>query len=365
MNNLELNASQQIKDFALKELGVSLIGICEAEPLIQAKANFDQFLKANLYGDMDYLAKYESRANPSFLLPNAKSVIVIGINYYREKPDTPIDHGRIARYAWGRDYHRVIRKTLKKLQSFLDQNWPDHQHRACTDSAPLMEKSFAEKAGLGFYGKHSIIINQQIGTFFLLGELITTLELPYDEPKPGTCGNCTRCIDACPTKAIQEPLNGMPRLDASKCISYLTIETKKEIPKELSKQVGNQIFGCDICQQVCPYNNSFAKPLNFEPLMQVRIAGDSIPLTDILSIQTSEEYLEKFAGSPLMRAKREGLIKNALNSSLNAIRQNPQEFLSKFLPIIETIAKADQSEQLREIALNIISQLKEERLLVS
>lgn len=350
--------STQIKTFAQKQLGIDLIGICSAEPVLQARKDLEEFLRLGYQGEMQYLEKAGLRTDPGQLLPGARSVIVIAINYYQEQGDLVPGHGRVARYAWGRDYHKVLRSVLKDLQKYLDQHWPKHQHKICVDSAPLMEKTFAEQAGLGFYGKNTTLINPDTGSFILLGEIVTTLPLDADAPRAGSCGTCTRCLDACPTGALLPPENGKPRMDARRCISYLTIETKSPIPAELSEATGQLIAGCDICQEVCPYNKSFAKPLSFEPLKRVRIAGDSIPLEEILRIRTAEQYLKRFAGSPLMRPKREGLIKNALNATLNLLRRDPAQFKPQFLPLIKNIAESDTSPALQKIASDIISLLE-------
>ncbi len=299
--------ASSIKDYALNQIGVDLIGITKASPSKEGKAHLENFITEQRHGDMSYLENSELRTNPESILPGAKSVIVIGINYYREKPETPPDQGRIARYAYGRDYHKVIKKTLKQLIQHLESEQPDSQNRACVDSAPLLEKDYAIKAGLGFIGKNTTLINPNKGSFLLLGEILTTLDLESDQNKAGTCGSCTRCLDACPTNALTEPF----KMDARRCISYLTIEHQGEIEPDLANKMGNLIFGCDICQEVCPYNQAFAKPLKFEPLKAVKIAGDSISLDEILAIKDDEEYLQKFAGSPLMRAKRKGLQRNA------------------------------------------------------
>ncbi len=267
---------------------------------------------------MSWLEPASKRAQPEQLLPGAKSVIVIGINYYRETPPLPPGHGRIARYAYGRDYHKVIKKLLKQLADFILNINPSAQLKLCVDSAPLLERSYAVQAGLGFIGKNTMLINEQFGSFVLLGEMITNLEFEYDKPATGTCGTCTRCIDACPTQAIVQP----HKLDARKCISYLTIESKDPVPEELQPKIGNWIFGCDICQEVCPYNKTFAKPLRLEAFKEVKIAGSSLSIQEILEIKTDEEYLQKFAGSPLMRAKRKGLQRNALIALKNSLGQS-------------------------------------------
>jgi len=214
---------------------------------------------------------------------------------------------KIARYAHGRDYHKVLKKLLKQLAAYINEQDPSAQTKLCVDSAPLLEKAYAVRAGLGFIGKNTTLITPQYGSYVLLGEILTNLELEYDQPADGTCGTCTRCIDACPTKAFAGPRE----LDAKRCISYLTIEHKGPIPQEFHKPMANWIFGCDICQEVCPYNKQFAKPLQLEAFKKVTIAGSSIPLDEILAIKDDEEYVARFAGSPLMRAKRAGLQRNA------------------------------------------------------
>ncbi len=301
-----MTTADQLKSFA-KSIGVDLIGITPADFDAVGEKRLHDFIEKKRHGDMHYLEDYKKRVSPQQLLPNAKSIIVIGINYYREVPPTPPGHGRIARYAYGRDYHKVLKKILKQLAAHLQKIEPTAQVKLCVDSVPILEKAYAEKAGLGFIGKNTTLINPEIGSFFLLGEIITTAEFDYDASKAGSCGTCTRCIDACPTQAITSP----GQLDATRCISYLTIEKRGEIPEEFHKPMGNLIFGCDICQEVCPYNIQFAKPLQLKEFQQVKIAGSSIDLNEILAINSDEEYLEKFAGSPLMRTKRTGLQRNA------------------------------------------------------
>ena len=294
-----------IKAFA-SSAGADLTGIAPArhDPLDEKRLR--NFIEEGRHADMAWLADCTLRTRPHLLLPGAKSVIVIGVNYYT--PDLPLSpgHGRIARYARGRDYHKVIAKILKKITAFIKENAPEAQTKICVDSSPLMEKSYAVKAGLGFIGKNTTLITPQFGSYVLLGEVITTLELECDKPAAGTCGTCMRCLDACPTKALIGP----DQMDTRRCISYLTIENKGEIPRELRPKIGGRIFGCDACQEVCPYNKSLARPATNREILKT-IAGPSIPLKDILSIRTDREFLDRFAGSPLMRAKRAGLQRNA------------------------------------------------------
>lgn len=357
MSSSAFSVNQQIKDHALSEIGIDVIGICDASKLIEAEKQLQEFLDNGYHGEMHYLENPALRTDPQLLLPGAQSVIVIAINYYREKPFTPADRGRVARYAWGRDYHKVLKKVLKQLQAYLDKNWPEHVHKLCVDSAPLMEKAFAEKAGIGFYGKNTTLINPQIGSFFLLGEIITTLKIEPDSKsdaiKNATCGTCTRCLEACPTQALIAP----GKMDARRCISYLTIESKEAIPAEFSRATDNLIMGCDICQEVCPYNKSFAKPLKLEALKSVKIAGDSLSLEEILQIKSTDEFLARFAGSPLTRPKREGLIKNSINAAINAVRQDPTRYRQKFLPILENLSAHDTSEKIRKIAQDALIEI--------
>jgi len=322
--------SASIKSFA-RSIGADLVGIAPAVPAAEAQKHLEEFLSRNRHGSMRYLEDARKRTHPQELLPEAKSVIVIAVNYYREVPTTPPSHGRIARYAYGRDYHKVIKKLLEQIAEFIEKNHPEAVCKPCVDSAPLMEKSFAVQAGLGFLGKNTTLITPEFGSFVLLGELLTTLPLDYDRPHEGTCGTCTRCLDGCPTKALIAP----GKMDATRCISYLTIERARAektpegeappppIPAALRAKMQNWIFGCDICQEVCPYNKSRAKPLQLPALKNTKIAGHSLPLKEILAIQTDEEFTQKFAGSPVMRARREGLQNNARIAKQNASVATP------------------------------------------
>lgn len=318
MSHNKKTITGQIKNFA-KSIGVDLIGIAKAESHQKGEEYLRKFIEEGRHGQMSYLEDYKKRVTPAQLLPEAKSIIVIAVNYYREVSDLSSGqantkgHGRIARYAYGRDYHKVLKSLLKKIGVYIEKIAKNSGYsesvnsKICVDSVPILEKGYAVKAGLGFEGKNTTLITPEFGSFVLLGEILTTLELEADEPKTGTCGTCTRCITACPTRAIISP----NIIDARRCISYLTIENKGEIPDEFHAKIGNWIFGCDICQEVCPYNKVNARPLQLQAFKDVKIAGSSIPLQEILNIQTDHEYLKRFAGSPLMRAKRKGLQRNA------------------------------------------------------
>ncbi|MBU0546241.1 tRNA epoxyqueuosine(34) reductase QueG [Patescibacteria group bacterium] len=300
--------SEDIKRFA-REAGADLVGIAPAvldEDFARKNlAYLKDFIDEGRHGGMKYLEDFEKRVSSESLLPGARSVVVIGVNYYREAAvdgDAREPTGIIARYAYGRDYHKVIRKLLKEIAGFIGGRM-----RVCVDSAPLMEKAYAVAAGLGFIGKNTTLITPGFGSYVLLGEIITDVELAYDAPVSGTCGNCTRCLEACPTKAFIGP----KKMDARRCISYLTIEHKGPIADDLKKGMGKRIFGCDICQEVCPYNLRLPQELAFKGLKESRIAGSELDLNEILKIGSDEEFLRRFAGSPLMRAGREGMRRNA------------------------------------------------------
>jgi epoxyqueuosine reductase len=292
--------SNQIKKYA-KSLGVDLIGIASAKPDKESMLHLQNFIKENRHGNMTYLSR---KVHPTNLLPGAKSIIVVAINYYR--PVSKNQEGRIARYAYGRDYHKILKKILKQLAAFIQDQKPKAKTKICVDTSPLFEKSYAVQAGLGFIGKNTTLITKEFGSYVFLGEILTNLKLTYDKPAKGTCGTCTRCLDACPTKALIAP----KKLDAKSCVSYLTIEHKGPIPKKFHKAMGNRIFGCDTCQEVCPYNIAYAKPATLKALSEPYIAGSNIPYKEVLKIKTDEEFLARFAGSPLMRAKRQGMQRN-------------------------------------------------------
>ncbi len=297
-----------ISDYA-KEIGIDLIGFTSVgvDPL--AIDNYKNFVSEKRHGNMKYLEDEELRFNADKILPGSKSVIVIGLNYYREQSPLPAGHGRIARYAHGRDYHKVIRSYLKKLEHFTIQKYPNAKTRICVDSAPLPEKYYAVKAGLGFIGKNTTLITKEFGSYIFLGEILTDLELEQSQADPATnnftCGNCKRCLEACPLNALKKPY----KMDAKKCISYLTIENEQEITSDFAKKIGCRIFGCDICQEVCPYNKTYAKETN-QIDFNKPIAGESIPVKEIEQIKDQKQFVARFAGSPLIRAGLKGMQKN-------------------------------------------------------
>jgi epoxyqueuosine reductase len=287
-----------------RELGFEFCGISKAGFLEQEAPRLEKWLKNGMHGTMQYMEKnFDNRLDPTKLVPGAKSVISLLLNYYPEKEITQDDNFKISKYAYGTDYHIVIKE---KLFLFLDQIRKEIgavEGRVFVDSAPVMDKAWALKGGLGWIGKHTNLITREIGSFFFIAELIIDLELEPDGPIADYCGTCTRCIDACPTNAITEPYV----VDGSKCISYLTIELKDEIPVEFTGKLENWVFGCDICQDVCPWNR-FSKPTQVEQFK---------PVEELFNVsakdwkEISEDLFESlFKNSALKRTKLKGMKRN-------------------------------------------------------
>ena len=258
-------------------LGFDLVGITGASPS-RHRQYLREWLDSGQAGSMEYLSRrFDERTDPATYFPGARSVICVAMNYHVPLEQPPPQHGRIARYALGDDYHDIIKQELLELADWLRAAAPGAATRCGVDTAPIMEKELAARAGIGWVGKHTCVINERIGSWILLGEVITTLELPADDPAIDRCGTCRRCIDACPTQAITAPY----QLDARRCISYLTIENPGEIDPALKPQIGEWLFGCDICQEVCPWNARAAVTLN--PALQPRFPTGSLDVNDVLS----------------------------------------------------------------------------------
>ncbi len=250
---------------------------------------------------MDWIARGAAkRADPQLVLAGAKSVVVLALNYWQGER-LPREAGRIARYAWGDDYHDLVEGNLKQLDQFLEA--AGGQQRRYVDTGPVLERDFAAAAGIGWHGKSTMLLNRSLGTWFFLAEIFTTLELPPDPPQTARCGTCTSCIDACPTGAITAP----HRLDARRCISYLTIELKGSIPLELRPLLGDRIYGCDDCLDACPWNR-FAQ-VSREAAFAARPAVSQLALRDFLALDEMQ-FRELFRGSPIKRIKRRGLLRN-------------------------------------------------------
>lgn len=283
------------------EAGFDFCGISKAEFLEDEARGLESWLNKNYHGKMAYMANYfDKRLDPRLLVEGARSVITVILNYFPEEELPPTGY-KISKYAYGTDYHFVIKDKLKTLTGRIQEEIGEIHGRAFVDSAPVMDKAWAKRSGLGWVGKNSNVINRKIGSFFFIGELITDLELAPDGPIKDYCGTCTACIDACPTDAIVEPY----QVDGSKCISYLTIELKDRIPEEFRGKMENWAFGCDICQDVCPWN-SFAQPHQtpeFSPRESLKEFKDWEEITQ-------EVFSIMFRDSPLKRTKLEGLQRN-------------------------------------------------------
>ncbi len=296
--------SKSIKDKA-KELGFDFCGISKAGFLEDEAPRLDSWLSKNYHGEMAWMANhFDKRLDPTKLVPGAKSVISVMLNYYPSKrlPESKEDY-KISKYAYGKDYHYVLKDKLKELFLFIQSEIGEVDGRIFVDSAPVMDKAWAQKSGLGWIGKHSNLLNREMGSFFFLGEIICDLELTPDGPIKDYCGTCTACIDACPTDAITEPYV----VDGSKCISYYTIELKEAIPEEAKGKMENWIFGCDICQDVCPWNR-FSKPSKVQDF-DLHPELNEFTNKDWEEI-TEEVFKEVFRKSPLKRTKIEGLKRN-------------------------------------------------------
>lgn len=293
--------SERIKAKA-KELGFLACGVARAGRLVEEESRLEQWLRAGHNGQMEWMARnVDMRLDPRELVPGAQSVISLASNYFTTAGQTDPDAPKLSRYAYGRDYHKVLKQRLKPLMAFIKEEYGDVAMRCFTDSAPIMEKAWAQKAGIGWRGKHTLVIRQGQGSFFFLCEIILDLELAPDAPATDHCGTCRRCIDACPTQAIT-PYG----LASDRCISYYTIELKGSIPA-VAGDFRNWAFGCDICQQVCPWNR-FSTP-HQEPDFQPR--PGVLELTADEWQELTEERFEKlFFGSPVKRAKYEGLKRN-------------------------------------------------------
>lgn len=308
MNSLEL--TQKIKNFALEEAGFDLVGISPAKLPAVHETALKTWIQNGFHGSMDYMARDpERRAHPEKVLSSARSVISLAVNYFHPEDEKPADvpAGKIAKYAYGTDYHRVIEKKLKRLSRFIaEAGGNGTEVKSYVDTGPVLEKAFAAQSGLGFFGKNTNIITRHYGSWIFLASLLTSLELLPDESHAGSCGSCRICLDACPTGALL----GDYQIDATKCISYLTIESKESPPKELEGKTGEWIFGCDICQDVCPYNFR-AKTTRHAELYPNKKAGTWVELDPVTKLESNEAFSEMFRQSPLKRPKLAGILRNA------------------------------------------------------
>ena len=300
--------ARRVLEEKARAAGFDLVGVTGAGPLKRGGERLTEWQEAGMAADMGFMHRPAGLlADPKRLQKSARSVVSLGVSYY--PGDHPVDEvgGRVARYAWGEDYHVVIKERLKALRSEVEEALGCRiKARAFTDAVPLLERSAAQHAGLGFFGRNSCIINGRIGSYFFIADLIVDLELEPDVEGTGTCGECARCMKGCPTGAIKAP--GV--VDARLCISYLTIENKGPIPRELREKVGDWAFGCDVCQEVCPYNKRKATVSSWPEFSGGAGAGPYLEIPEVLDIRDDEEFEERFAGTPLTRPGRAGLLRN-------------------------------------------------------
>lgn len=301
MNQLR---SADIKQKA-RELGFQKIGIVPATALTEEGQRLREWLANNFHGTMHYLARDpEKRSDPRLLLPSAKSVICVALNYHR--PESQPETAKVSRYAWGDDYHDVLQEKLKALRAWMIEQSPDIETKICVDTAPIMDKAWAVRAGIGWLGKHTNVITREFGSWVFLGEMLVSAELEYDSHiEKDHCGKCTACIDACPTQAIIAPY----QLDATRCISYGTIELRsEELPEVMRDDLEGWVYGCDICQDVCPWSR-FSKPTE-ERRFAVRPGITELSLQELAEM-SQEEFSTRFRRSAIKRAKVSGLRRNA------------------------------------------------------
>ena len=300
--NTKTKYTQLIKTEA-KRLGFLSCGISKAQFLEEEAPRLEKWLNKNMHGQMSYMQNhFDKRLDPTKLVEDSKSVVSLLLNYYPEQTQTEGSY-KLSKYAYGTDYHFVIKDKLKQLLAFINEEIGEVYGRAFVDSAPVLDKAWAAKSGLGWIGKHSNLLSQKTGSFYFIAELIIDLELDYDNPTTDHCGTCTACIDACPTQAIVEPYV----VDGSKCISYFTIELKDELPSNMKDKFDDWMFGCDVCQDVCPWNR-FSKPHN-EPLFNPHPELLSMTKNDWQDI-TKDVFNKLFKKSAVKRTKFSGLQRN-------------------------------------------------------
>ncbi len=334
-----IDPRQQIREHALR-VGFDAVGFCRASLGPESRERLTQFIQAGYHGDMGWLAeRSEQRSHPQSLWPGARSAIVVGLSY--APSDDPLaitsqaSNGAISVYARNRDYHDLIKGRLKHLAQFVVSRFPC-EVKVFVDTAPVMEKPLAQSGGLGWQGKHTNLVSRTHGSWLLLGEIYTTLELEAEEATAGHCGSCSRCLDICPTKAFPAPY----QLDATRCISYLTIEHKGGIPHEFRKAIGNRIYGCDDCLAVCPWNK-FAQPTSHEQL--IGREDLNAPRLQALAALDDSSFRTMFSGSPIKRIGRNRFIRNVLiaigNSRDSALRPSADALRSDPDPIVAEAAE--------------------------
>ena len=337
------------------EQGLHIVGYCGAEPLSQARQRLVKWQERGFAGELAYMERDpDLLCSPSRLLEGARSVVAFSL-WYGSQPAPPREegYGRVARYAWGRDYHRVLKRRLTAFVERVEtQLGSSLQWRVFSDAVPLLERGLAARAGLGFVGKNSMLIRPGIGSYFFLAEVIWDLDLSLEDALPvfeEDCGSCQRCIDQCPSDAIVEPFT----VDARKCISYLTIEKRGSLTAWEREALGEWVFGCDICQDVCPFNHTalkFGREPDLDEFRAINGSGGLLKLDELLDIRSAYEFERRFAGTALMRAKREGLLRNAAVVAANT-------FSYTSLAALRSAAQEDSSAVVREHSLWALGRL--------
>jgi epoxyqueuosine reductase len=358
----DVEADRRIRQRAF-ELGFDVVGVARAdEPLGIEHERYRAFIDAGMHGSMQYLAdnvEARRRLDTPFILEGARSVVCLGKVYARtvndEKNDPPFAQ-TIARYARGQDYHGFVRKKVRKLAAFIRRLGPDVEARPLCDIEPILERTFATRAGLGFVGKNGLVIAPGKGSFMLLGEVVTTLELVPDVPMTERCGSCTRCLDACPTNAFAAPFV----LDPRKCISYFTIEDPGAPPAELREAIGEHFFGCDVCQDVCPYNRT-SRPLSdpfdgFRPLER----WNDMRLSDVATMD-EDTFSRQTQGTPLSRPGRGGLARNAVLVAANRLVRRPADPDADEWRLTIQAASTHDDPVAREVARDALDRILEAR----
>lgn len=313
--------TQKIKQKAL-EIGFHKIGIVPVQELLKEREHLESWIDSNYHGEMKWMEREpEKRTDPTMVFPAARSVIAVALNYYtphQHNPDPKF--GKVSRYAWGDDYHDVMQQKMRELLDWIKTDIPGAEGKLCCDIQPIMDKAWAVRAGIGWIGKHSNLITREYGSWVFLGEILIDIELDYDNfIETDHCGNCTACLDACPTDAIIDAYT----VDSKRCLSYATIELRTpELPDDIVRNLDGWLYGCDVCQDVCPWNRfqKTTQEIRFEP----RKNNVSPELNEILLLST-DEYVERFRGSAIKRAKLSGLQRNARALTERRYEDNEEE----------------------------------------
>lgn len=354
----ESGSPEETIEVRADQAGIQLLGIADARIPQGVRGPMEEmyarWLDEGNHGTMTFLQRHrEMKFDPERILPGCRSVILAALPYYQEASwgkgrMLGPRGGRISRYAWGRDYHKVLKTRLNTLKTSLGQDFPGEEFLPFTDAGPLHERFFAQSAGIGFTGRHTLLITHEQGSWVFLGGLLTTLALEarghHQIPEnpgssaQGVCpSSCRRCIQVCPTGALTAPF----RIDASRCISYLTIEHRGLIPEDLRSLMGDWVFGCDLCQEVCPLNLK-AQQTGVEDFLTIRAQGTQ-DLGELLSMRSHEDFVRRFAGTPVMRARREGMVRNACIAGANRGEKT-------LIPILREVIREDSDAAVRETA---------------